>query len=485
MAPLIPAASSPAEVPIPVGQHVRVDDSVEFVGDQVITGGHPWRLLRLNSGAIRALRSWQDGAPVTPENQRLARSLRQQGILRLVDTEPLPLADVTIVIPVFNDLAGLQSLLPRLRGVAVIVIDDCSPRGNELRLLVDTNGASYVRLPSNQGPAAARNHGAGLATTPYVWFLDSDVESSNCRSEWDRLSGAFRDPLVAAVAPRIMGSDGAGVLGKYESRHGPLDLGPAGGLVVPRARVSYVPTASLVVRLSAFGEGFDESLRTGEDVDFIWRLTQRGWLVEYRPDVVQHHRSRPDTRKWLRQRHGYGRSAATLAERHPNELFPLRVDAWTLASWLTLLLRQPKWTASTVAIATRGLKEKLPESLEDRDEVAQRVVTKGIATSGGPLAQAIVRSYSPLLIVGLLSKRTRSVSGVLLLAGTVWKVRSAKRHVLVDAPVALVDDLAYATGVWRGAWEARSWHAVKPTITFATGGLQALLKKNETPSTQR
>ena len=87
--------------------------------------------------------------------------------------------------------------------------------------------------------------------------------------------------------------------------------------------------------------------------------------------------------------------------------------------------------------------------------------------------------------MGLLSKRTRSVSGVLLLAGTVWKVRSAKRHVLVDAPVALVDDLAYATGVWRGAWEARSWRAVKPTITFATGGLQALLKKNETPSTQR
>jgi hypothetical protein len=56
---------------------------------------------------------------------------------------------------------------------------------------------------------------------------------------------------------------------------------------------------------------------------------------------------------------------------------------------------------------------------------------------------------------------------------------------VLDTPLLLADEMAYATGVWRGAWEARSWRAVKPTITFATGGLQALLKKNETPSTQR
>jgi len=484
VAPLIPAAGSPAEFPIPVGQRVRVDDSVEFVGDEVLTGGHPWRLLRLNPGAMRALREWREGGVVTPENQRLARSLRQQGVIQLVDSQSFSLSDVTVIVPVFNDLEGLATLLPQLRGMHVIVVDDCSPRAHELRPLVEASGATYLRLSSNQGPAAARNRGAEPATTPFVWFIDSDVSAAHVRSDWDQLSGAFRDPLVAAVAPRGRGGEGTGLLGQYESRHGALDLGPAAGIVVPRGRVAYVPTASLLVRVEAFGEGFDTALRTGEDVDFIWRLVSKGWLVEYRPDVVHFHRSRQDARKWFRQRHGYGRSAAELAERHPDALSPLRVDAWTLASWLSVLLRRPQWTASTVAIATQGLKDKLPETLEDRDEVAQRIVAKGIATSGGPLASALVRTYSPLLILGLLSKRTRSVSGVLLLAGTLWKVRNAKQNVALDAPVALADDVAYATGVWRGAFEARSWRAVKPTITYATGGLAALLKKNETPSNQ-
>lgn len=484
MAPLIPAAGNPAEFPIPVGQRVRIDDSVEFVGDEVLTGGHPWRLLRLNAGAMRALREWRDGGVVRAENQRLARSLRQQGVIQLLDAESFPLRDVTVVIPVFNDIEGLTTLLPQLRGVSVIVVDDCSPRAQELQSLVENSGATYVRLSSNQGPAAARNRGVSLAKTPFVWFIDSDVSAPYVRSDWDELSGAFRDPLVAAVAPRVQGAEGTGLLGNYESRHGALDLGPTPALVVPRGRVAYVPTASLLVRVTAFGEGFDTSLRTGEDVDFIWRLVTQGWLVEYRADVVHFHRSRQDLRKWFRQRHGYGRSAADLAERHPDALSPLRVDAWTLASWLSLLLRRPQWTASTVAIATQGLKDKLPENITDRDAVAQQIVAKGIATSGGPLASAIVRTYSPLLLLGLFSKRTRTLSGILLLAGTLWKSRSAKQHVLVDAPIALADDVAYATGVWRGAWQARSWRAVKPTITFATGGLQALLKKNETPSTQ-
>ena len=484
MVSLIPAAGTPDEFPIAVGQRVQVDNSVAFIGDEVLTGGHPWRLLRLNPGAIRALREWRDGGAVTPENQRLARSLRQQGIIRLIECEPFSLRQVSVVIPVFNDLEGLSLLLPQLRGVTTLVLDDCSPRANELQALVASHGATYHRLPTNQGPAAARNIGASMTDTPYVWFLDSDVTAPHLRHDWDQVSGEFRDPLVAAVAPRVMGAPSHGLLGSYETRHGALDLGPNPALVVPRGSVAYVPTASLIVRRDAFGEGFDTALRTGEDVDFIWRLNAKGWLVSYRPDVVHHHRPRHDGRKWLRQRHGYGRSAAQLAERHPQALSPLRVDAWTLASWVSLILRRPQWTASTLAIAIEGLKEKLPDSLSDRETVAQQVVTKGIAQAGGPLAAALVRTYSPLLLLGLASKRTRRTAALLLVAGTIWKVRSSKHHLLIDAPVALADDLAYASGVWRGAAEVRSWRAVKPTITFATGGLQALRRKNEAPSTQ-
>ena len=77
----------------------------------------------------------------------------------------------------------------------------------------------------------------------------------------------------------------------------------------PGSRVSYVPTAALLVRRSALdsvaiddaaipapghlaGPGplssrgvFDPALRYGEDVDLIWRLHDAGWRVRYEPSV--------------------------------------------------------------------------------------------------------------------------------------------------------------------------------------------------------
>ena len=50
-------------------------------------------------------------------------------------------------------------------------------------------------------------------------------------------------------------------------------------------RVAYVPTAALLVRRAALGDGFDESLRNGEDVDLVWRLIEAGWRVRYEPAV--------------------------------------------------------------------------------------------------------------------------------------------------------------------------------------------------------
>jgi len=481
----LPEAPNPSEFPMPTGLMARLDESVSLVGNEVLTGGHPWKLLRLNASAMREVRAWQSGAPLTPANNRLARTLSDQGMLRVQFDTPLAPADVTVVIPVFNDLHGLVHLLGTLTEFSVVVVDDNSPRGNELRVACDVADATYLRLASNQGPAAARNAGLAHCSTPYVWFLDADVELSDAHYDWSRLSREFGDVSIAAVAPRIMGATSSSLLGDFESRQGPLDLGSRGGLVRPRAHVSYVPTASLVVRRGALGDGFDETMRTGEDVDFIWRLAQHGWLVRYEPTVVQFHRARHDPRKWLRQRHDYGRSAATLGARHPDVLSPLRVDALTLGAWASLVARQPKLVAGFLQLASRGLAAKLPESLDDRDGVARKVVNEGVAQAGGPLARAIVRTYSPLLILGLAFKRTRTISGAVLIGGTLWRLRDSGRSVLKDVPLALADDLAYATGVWRGAYEERSVVAVKPTITSASGGLAALLKKNETPSTKR
>ena len=164
-------------------------------------------------------------------------------------------------------------------------------------------------------------------------FVDVDVTPS---PGWlDRLLGHFADERVAAVAPRVMAAPASGAIARYELDHSPLDLGAQPARVAPGTRVSYVPAAALVARTAIIREvgGFDERLRTGEDVDLVWRLVGAGHRVRYEPAVVVTHDPRATWRAWAAQRIGYGASAAPLARRHPGAVAPVRVSGWTVAVW--------------------------------------------------------------------------------------------------------------------------------------------------------
>ena len=93
--------------------------------------------------------------------------------------------DVTVVIPVYNRsgliIRALESVRQQSRWPAhTIVVDDAST--DDTVTVVETWGDTHSfpvtveSLPTNQGPAAARNRGIELATTRYVSFLDSDDE---------------------------------------------------------------------------------------------------------------------------------------------------------------------------------------------------------------------------------------------------------------------------------------------------------------------
>ena len=133
-----------------------------------------------------------------------------------------------------------------------------------------------MRRGVNGGPGPARNTALGMVGTEFVAFLDSDCVPP---PDWiNALAGHFADPLVAAVAPRVVNA-GPGPGGS------PLDLGPRPARVAPLTRVAYVPTAALVARRAAIGDGFDEALRYGEDVNLVWRLIEAGWRVRFEPAV--------------------------------------------------------------------------------------------------------------------------------------------------------------------------------------------------------
>ena len=89
-------------------------------------------------------------------------------------------APVSVVIPAYNHaayiVAAIESVLAQTTPPReVIVVDDGSPDDTAARVtpLAEAGRVRYVRQ-ENAGMAAARNAGARLATSEYLYFLDDD-----------------------------------------------------------------------------------------------------------------------------------------------------------------------------------------------------------------------------------------------------------------------------------------------------------------------
>jgi glycosyltransferase involved in cell wall biosynthesis len=141
----------------------------------------------------------------------------------------------------------------------MIVVDDGSDPP-----LATLPGWRTIVLPNNRGPGAARN--AGLAEGhPLVAFVDTDVD----------LDDGWLEPLLAtrrssrARRPRSV-RPGESVLMYRAARF--RSTSAAGGAIrghpsrLRAGRCVLMRTDTLRYRW------FDEALRTGEDVDMVWRL---------------------------------------------------------------------------------------------------------------------------------------------------------------------------------------------------------------------
>ena len=474
MSALLPLAPPPIEAPIPVGTRVTLDPEARFLDRDLLCGGSPWRLLRLPGGSRVVAERWRGGGDVNAGEERFARTLMQQGLLHPLPSARADVELVDVVTPVHDDADRLERLLEGLTGLHVTVVDDGSPTPERIATIAARFGASLVRLDQNQGPAAARNAGARATTRPLLMFLDVDLSLERPLDVLGRLQPYFLDPLVAAIAPRVKGVAGPSVRDRFEMLFSPLDMGPRSGLVVAGSHVAYVPSACLMVRRSAFGEGFDESLRTGEDVDLVWRLAERGWLVRYDAATIVTHRARTTWPRWWSQRVRYGASTAELAQRHGDRMAPLRVDPWTLAAWSSVLWGKPVIGARITAMAHRRIRTRLAGTTEEPGRVAGTLVGRGMVGAGGPLARAVVRTFALPLLLSALHPRLRRRSLGLYVVGTAWRWRSTRLRV-ADIPVAVADDLAYGVGVYQGAWRTRSLRALRPRVTKSTLGLREIL----------
>jgi mycofactocin system glycosyltransferase len=501
------------DLPLPIGTTVHLEDDTQEIAPGVLFGGSPARVMRLSPAGVTALAELRAGPVTSAAGAVLARrltdtglaqprvprpSFRQEGpvaALPAVDdpaVEPAvdkpavePAADkpsaaepggptVTVVVPVRDRSAELDRCLAAAgRRYPVVVVDDGSADPAALAAVCAANGAGLIRREVNGGPAAARNTGLRAVTTEFVAFLDSDCVPA---ADWIAdLAGHFADPLVAAVAPRIVAAPSAG---STTAGRSVLDLGDRPARVAPMTRVAYVPTAALLVRRAALGDGFDEALRYGEDVDLVWRLVAAGWRVRYDPGVRIGHAEPASRPELLHRRFEYGRSAAPLTRRHPGAVAPLVLQPWPTITMAALLARRPVTAAAAFGLSTALL--------------AGRLRDNGLPASGlaKPMANGVRQTWlgtgrwcgqfaAPVLLAAVARPGGRT-------ARTRWGRRLAVASLLAGPPLtewaaqsdaggrpgpvrftarALADQAAYGAGVYAGCLRERMISPLLPAVS--------------------
>lgn len=222
--------------------------------------------------------------------------------------------DVTVIIPVKDDPAGvcetltaLAGLAPGMRPARVIVVDDGSGDAGaataaQVAMAARAGLAVEAWLePVNRGPAAARNIGAAKATTPWLWFLDAGVRPEPGFLQALADHGLLR-PAVAWTGP--IHSDPTGLFAAYYT---------AQSILSPPAQMDgsldgFV-TASVAINRTAFTAvgGFDERFRKAacEDLDLGLRLRPHG-LIGYAADLAVRHRFREDEEDFRKRFRRYG-----------------------------------------------------------------------------------------------------------------------------------------------------------------------------------
>lgn len=233
---------------------------------------------------------------------------------------------VSVVVPFLGSDADLAELVGRLErldtrvGDELVVADNRSTGagGAASRGNVIIHPAGGVR-----SPGFARNRGAARASGAWLVFIDADTEpDAGLLDAYFDTAPDERTAILAGgivdVASAVAGT-APGLTARHAVRRGHMDA----RTTLDRPRFAYAQTANCAVRRDAFAEvgGFVEEVPAGEDADLCFRLAERGWKLERRPEAVVRHQARPTLAAALRQLARHGAGAAWCNRRHPGS-FP-------------------------------------------------------------------------------------------------------------------------------------------------------------------
>ena len=228
---------------------------------------------------------------------------------------PTPAASV--VIPVLNGAATLDELLVALKaqvgvagGFEIIVVDNGST--DRTTEIVRAHGATLMHQPV-RGPSAARN--LGLAQARAEILVCTDADTIPTRRWLAALLSAFADPETMQATGPIHGWQPTTAAERFACARKVFDCQKT-------ARHPLHPFAigmNHAVRRSAAREigGWDETMTSGEDVDFGIRMNQRfAAPIHFVEQAVLFHRHRSDDEALWKQARWHGAGFALVRRRH-------------------------------------------------------------------------------------------------------------------------------------------------------------------------
>jgi len=205
---------------------------------------------------------------------------------------------VSVVVPVYNGERFLDAALESIqaqdyRRIEIIVVNDGSTdRTADIAQAV--KGIRYL-YQSNQGPAAARNAGMGLARGEFIAFLDADDLLAPNKVDVQVAYLMSHPEVGCAVARQVVfyepGIEPPRWLSETEAKDEP-HVGPAppnrrrAMQVVRNGLLAAMVRRDIVARLG----GFNPVLNSAEDVEWLLHLWEAGVEIVVVPEAILYRR---------------------------------------------------------------------------------------------------------------------------------------------------------------------------------------------------
>ncbi|MCE1254693.1 MAG: glycosyltransferase [Anaerolineae bacterium] len=186
---------------------------------------------------------------------------------------PINLNDLTIIVPTRNEVQNIPVFLSSIpENILVVMIDASDDKTCEIARKVRPSKLLIYR--SFERIAGARHLGAQLASTNWLLFTDADINFD--ANYFSRLSGLA--PADAFYGPKLSQNEYKTYYQRIATWQG----------ISQKMGIPAVSGSNFIVNRDSYFEsgGFAPELTVNEDSELGWRLSQQGYDIKFKKDLI-------------------------------------------------------------------------------------------------------------------------------------------------------------------------------------------------------